>query len=66
VPTAWHVVERGQAVGPFSADQLAQAMAAGRVGADTLVWSEGMVGWAAARTVPALARMFGGPPPPPR
>ena len=66
VPAAWHIAEQGQAVGPFSADQLAQAITAGRVGPDTLVWSEGMAGWAAARAVPALARMFGGPPPLPR
>ena len=66
VPVAWHVVEQGQAVGPWSADQLAQAIAAGRVGPDTLVWSEGMAGWTAARAVPALARWFGGPPAPPR
>jgi membrane protease subunit (stomatin/prohibitin family) len=66
MPMAWHVVEQGQAVGPFSADQLTQAIAAGRVGPDTLVWSEGMAGWTAARAVPALARWFGGPPPLPR
>jgi hypothetical protein len=66
VPSAWHIVEQGQALGPFSAEQLAQAIGAGRVGPDTLVWSEGMPGWAAARAVPALARLFGGPPPLPR
>ncbi len=66
VPVAWHIVEQGQAVGPFSGDQLAHAIATGRVAPDTLVWSEGMAGWASARAVPALARMFGGPPPLPR
>jgi membrane protease subunit (stomatin/prohibitin family) len=65
-PTAWHVVERGEAVGPWSPEQLAQAVAAGRVGPDTLVWCVGMAAWAAARSVPALAGLFGGPPPPPR
>ena len=59
-------VERGQAVGPWSPEQLAQAVAAGRVGPDTLVWCAGMTVWAAARSVPALAALFGTPPPPPR
>src|SRR5262245_37850718 len=63
--SAWHVVEAGQAVGPWSPEQLAQAVAAGRVGPDTLVWCAGMANWAAARTVPALAPLLG-PPPPPR
>jgi membrane protease subunit (stomatin/prohibitin family) len=65
-PAAWHIAEAGQAVGPWSAAQLAQAVAAGRVGPDTLVWSAGMAGWAAARSVPALASLFSTPPPPPR
>ena len=63
-PAPWHIVEQGQAVGPLRPDQLAQAVASGRVGPDTLVWSAGMPAWAAARTVPALAGLLGGTPPP--
>jgi hypothetical protein len=67
LPTAWHVVENGQARGPLTRDQLAAAIAAGRVGADTLVWSPGMPEWQPARQVPALAALFASaPPPPPR
>jgi len=65
-PTAWHVIELGQAIGPWSPEQLAQAVGTGRVGPGTLVWCPGMASWAAARSVPALAALFGGPPPPPR
>ncbi len=62
----WHIVENGQSVGPFTPEQLAQAIAAGRVGPDTLVWSAGMSAWAVARSVPAWAAQFGAAPPPPR
>ena len=58
-PTAWHVVELGHAIGPWSPEQLAQAIGAGRVGPDTLVWCPGMESWVAARSVPALARVRG-------
>ena len=40
--------------------------AQGRLTQETLVWSAGMREWAPARTVPALAALFGGPPPLPR
>jgi hypothetical protein len=65
-PTPWHVVQQGQAIGPWSPEQLAQAVGAGSIGPDTLVWCPGMANWAAARSVPAFAALFGGPPPPPR
>lgn len=65
VPTvAWHVAENGQSVGPFTPAQMAQAVAAGRVARDTLVWSAGMAGWVAAAEVDALADLFVPQPPP--
>jgi hypothetical protein len=51
-------------VGPFSPEQLAQAVAGGRVRPDTLVWTQGMAGWSAARSVQTLATLFGAAPPP--
>jgi membrane protease subunit (stomatin/prohibitin family) len=60
----WHIVENGQSVGPFSPEQLAQAVAGGRVRPDTLVWTQGMAGWSAARSVQTLATLFGATPPP--
>jgi membrane protease subunit (stomatin/prohibitin family) len=61
---AWHVAENGRAVGPFSSAQLAQAVAAGRVTGQTLVWCAGMEGWVAAADVEALAPVLASQPPP--
>jgi membrane protease subunit (stomatin/prohibitin family) len=66
LPPAWHFAERGHSVGPITQDELARAAADGRVTRDTLVWSMGMRDWVPARQVPALAALFGGPPPLPR
>jgi membrane protease subunit (stomatin/prohibitin family) len=60
----WHIAEGGQAVGPFTPPQLAQAIAAGRITPDTQVWSVGMTGWSAASQVEALASFFAPRPPP--
>jgi hypothetical protein len=61
---AWHIAEGGESVGPFTPAQLAQAIAAGRVTRETLVWSAGMAGWQAASDVEALAGLFAPSPPP--
>ncbi|MGI8758942.1 MAG: SPFH domain-containing protein [Acidimicrobiales bacterium] len=63
----FHVDAGGQPGGPFDLQQLQAAVANGQVGSTTLVWSEGMAGWAAAGTVPALSGLFAVPeamPPP--
>jgi membrane protease subunit (stomatin/prohibitin family) len=62
-PAAWHFIEAGRSVGPLRGDEIERAVASGRVGADTLVWSLGMADWSPARSVPALTALFGGPPP---
>lgn len=65
VPTvAWHIAEGGESVGPFTPAQLAQAIASGRVGRDTLVWRAGMNEWAGAAEVEDLAGFFAPQPPP--
>jgi membrane protease subunit (stomatin/prohibitin family) len=66
VPPAvsWHIAEGGESVGPFATAQLAQAITAGRVTRETLVWSAGMNGWLAAGDVEALAGYFAPQPPP--
>lgn len=61
---AWHVARDGQTLGPFAAAELARMAAAGEVTGASLVWSQGMAGWVAAGTVPALAGLFPPPPPP--
>ncbi len=53
----------GQTFGPLNADQLKAKIAAGEVGRQTLVWSEGMTDWQAAATVPAVAPLLVAVPP---
>jgi len=66
-PPAWHLAENGQSSGPFAMEQIAQAIATGRVRPETLVWTAGMATWTAASQVPQLAALFrAAPPPPPR
>jgi membrane protease subunit (stomatin/prohibitin family) len=62
----WHVAEAGASHGPLTATQVEEAIAGGKVGGDTLVWTPGMSGWSPARSVPAFASRFSGPPPLPR
>jgi membrane protease subunit (stomatin/prohibitin family) len=62
---AWHVAVSGQTQGPFTTQQLAEGIAAGRVTPATMVWSAGMAAWTAAAQVPQLTGLFGPPPPPP-
>jgi hypothetical protein len=61
----FHVELNGQAAGPYTPDQLRPFAAGGQLTPATLVWTNGMAGWAAAQTVPALAALFtpAGPPP---
>jgi len=64
----WHVAVNGQTQGPFTAAQLAEGLAAGRITNATLVWTSGMAGWTPAGQVPQLAAHLAGaasPPPPP-
>jgi membrane protease subunit (stomatin/prohibitin family) len=59
----FHIDNGGQAAGPFSIAQLQAAAASGQFNASTLVWNQGMPGWAAAGAVPALSGLFSTPPP---
>ena len=51
-------------MGPFTLAGLAEAVAGGRLRADTLVWTQGMTGWLPAGQVPELAGLFQAGPPP--
>jgi membrane protease subunit (stomatin/prohibitin family) len=62
---AYHIAVGGKTQGPFSTAQMLEAIALGRVGAATLVWSAGMAGWTPAGQVPQLAPHLTAPPPPP-
>ncbi|HYQ63946.1 SPFH domain-containing protein [Actinophytocola sp.] len=61
----FHVEINGAAAGPYTPDQLRPFVAGGQLTPATLVWANGMAGWAAAQAVPALAALFApaGPPP---
>jgi membrane protease subunit (stomatin/prohibitin family) len=61
----FHVEINGQAAGPYTPDQLRPFVAGGQITPATLVWANGMPGWTAAQTVPAVAALFtpAGPPP---
>lgn len=59
----FHIDNGGQPAGPFTIAQLQAAAASGQFTASTLVWNQGMAGWAPAGTVPALSGLFSTPPP---
>jgi membrane protease subunit (stomatin/prohibitin family) len=61
----FHVDAGGQPGGPYNLAQLQQMVAAGQLTAQTLVWTQGMAGWAAASAVAQLAPLFSTPPPMP-
>jgi hypothetical protein len=61
----FHAMVGGAQMGPFGMAQLQQMAQMGQVTPDTMVWSAGMPGWAAAGTLPSLIALFGAVPPPP-
>lgn len=62
---AWHIAVNGQTQGPFTLQQMASGASGGQLTPETMVWTNGMQGWAAASTVPQLTSMFTSAPPPP-
>lgn len=66
-PTTYFLHVDGQQYGPMDVAAVRGLIQQGRVGAETLVWAEGMETWAALAQTP-LARLLGtpaAPPPPP-
>ncbi|HEY1749362.1 MAG TPA: DUF4339 domain-containing protein [Xanthobacteraceae bacterium] len=59
----WYTGIGGRQDGPYSDEQIRALIAAGRVTADTLVWSTGMENWTKAGAIPGL--MGSGQQPPP-
>ncbi len=60
----FHVAVDGAPMGPFEPAALAEQAAAGRLTADSLVWSPGMAGWAKAGEVAELRPLLADRPPP--
>ena len=54
----WHAGIDGSAVGPLTREELRTKLADGRVTKDTLVWRDGMRGWAALGEVPDLSDLL--------
>jgi membrane protease subunit (stomatin/prohibitin family) len=61
----WHVANAGRVSGPFSVQQLRDAVASGQLNAASTVWTAGMESWMPMSSVPSLAGLFAPPPPPP-
>ena len=51
---SWFFASQGEQQGPYAEAQLREFIARGTVGADTLVWSEGMTDWQRAGDIPGL------------
>src|SRR3954452_8603742 len=64
---SWFYASNGQQQGPYPEAQLRDLVTRGMVGADTLVWTEGMSGWQRAGDIPGLVAGGSAPPsvPPP-
>jgi membrane protease subunit (stomatin/prohibitin family) len=61
---SYFVAVDGKQTGPFDMQTLASQVSMGRLTPQSLVWSQGMAQWTAAREVPALASLFAQMPPP--
>jgi len=60
----WHVANAGRVSGPFTMEQLRDAVATGQLLATSTVWTAGMDAWMPMGSVPGLAILFAPPPPP--
>lgn len=61
----WYFAREGAMQGPMPAEDLRRRFLRGELPKDTLVWSEGMGGWAQANRVAELTQPPPPPPPPP-
>jgi hypothetical protein len=59
---SWFYASNGQQQGPYPEAQLRDLITRGTVGADTLVWTEGMSGWQRAGEIPGLVPGGSAPP----
>lgn len=64
VPTAvqWHVAISDIPVGPMRLEEVSRKIATGAVGAQSLVWREGLDDWMPAAQVPEIAALLTAPP----
>ena len=62
--SSYYIAVNGAQQGPFPVAQLGQMAQQGQLTPQTMVWKQGMAGWAAANTVQELSGFFGAVPPP--
>lgn len=62
----WHVANQGQTLGPYSMQQMVEAIGRAELQASSMVWTAGMTDWLPAGKVAAFAGYFQAPPPPPK
>ena len=65
VEHVWHIAEAGNVTGPFSKAAMGRMVTEGKLGRDSMVWTQGQDGWMAAGDVIELAQLFTIMPPPP-
>jgi membrane protease subunit (stomatin/prohibitin family) len=64
LPATFFIAINGAQTGPYDMDALAARTRDGSLTRETLVWRQGMAGWAAAASVPELQSLFAVTPPP--
>lgn len=60
----YYVVQNGQQIGPVTREQIVEALTAGQIGPNDLVWKDGLPNWVAIGTLPELAPPTRNGPPP--
>lgn len=55
---SYHVVQNGQATGPFDTNALSQMVSDGKLTKDSIVWKQGMTDWVKAETVQELRSLL--------
>lgn len=63
--STWYVASQGQTHGPFTLQQMLNAIAQQQLNGDSVVWTAGMAGWVAAKQTPQFSAYFQAPPPAP-
>lgn len=61
--SGWYYASNNQRIGPVTVEQLRHLLSVGSVGANDLIWTEGMADWQPAGSVPGLMTA---PPPQPQ
>ncbi len=61
----YYIAVNGAQQGPYDANTVSQMIAGGQITKATMMWKNGMAGWATADTLAELAQFFNSVPPPP-